>query len=215
MRAGEDTVKKSDDKLLSVVRELTIGLGKEVYGEDVRAVIEATRPVLDLSGLAIKLKDPEGNFIKVAATEFPKFKKAVDAVPITSLQPVPVEELRRQYRVFLEGLSQMTSKLGKEELKGMDSKEIIKNFFDPAGKEFVDIEMVMQAIAVCSVKHSCESVLESFVSRYENHFDSRRSTDEETSNQEFEIAVNGPSLAHCDTVVREAMDDNWRRKAKD
>ena len=75
--------------------------------------------------------------------------------------------------------------------------------------------MVMQAIAVCSVKHSCESVLESFVSRYENHFDSRRSTDEETSNQEFEIAVNGPSLAHCDTVVREAMDHYWRGKSKD
>ena len=51
------------------------------------------------------------------------------------------------------------------------------------------------------MKHSCESVLESFVSRYENHFDSRRSTDEETSNEEFEIAVNGPSLAHCDGIV--------------
>ena len=32
------------------------------------------------------------------------------------------------------------------------------------------------------VKHSCESVLESFVSRYENHFDFRRSVDEETAN---------------------------------
>ena len=42
---------------------------------------------------------------------------------------------------------------------------------------------------VCSLKHICESVLESFVSRFENHFYSRRSTDEETSNEEFEIAV--------------------------
>ena len=53
------------------------------------------------------------------------------------------------------------------------------------------------------------------MSRYENHFDARRSTDEETSNQEFEIAVNGPSLAHCDTVVREAMDNYWREKSND
>ena len=68
---------------------------------------------------------------------------------------------------------------------------------------------------MCSVKHSCESVLESFVSRYENHFDARRSTDEDTPNQEFEIAVNGPNLAHYDTVVSEAMDLYWRSKSKD
>ena len=65
------------------------------------------------------------------------------------------------------------------------------------------------------MKHSCESVLESFVSRYENHFDVRRSTDEDTSNQEFEIALNGPNLAHCDTVVKEAMDQYWKSKYKD
>ena len=53
--------------------------------------------------------------------------------------------------------------------------------------------------------------MESFISRYENHFDARRSTDEETSNQEFEIAVN----AHCETVVSEAMDLYWRSKSKD
>lgn len=58
-------------------------------------------------------------------------------------------------------------------------------------------------------------MLESFVSRYENHFDARRSTDEETSNQEFEIAVNGPNLAHCETVVCESMDLYWRGKSQD
>ena len=65
---------------------------------------------------------------------------------------------------------------------------------------------------MCSIKHSCESVLESYSSRYENHFDVRRNSNEETANQEFEIAVNGPNLANCDSVVSEAMDDNWRGK---
>ena len=37
--------------------------------------------------------------------------------------------------------------------------------------------MVLQAIAVSSVKHSCESMLESLVSKFENHFDSRRNYD--------------------------------------
>ena len=62
------------------------------------------------------------------------------------------------------------------------------------------------------VKHSCESVLESFVSRYENHFDVRRSVDEETANEEFVITVNSPNLANCDGVVREAMEDYWKAK---
>ena len=56
------------------------------------------------------------------------------------------------------------------------------------------------------MKHSCESVLESFVSRYENHFDSRRSTDEETSNEEFEIAVNGPQVL---LIVMELYMRQW------
>ena len=109
----------------------------------------------------------------------------------------------------------MTLNMSEKGLKEADPKEITLQFFDPAGKAFENVEMIMQAIAVCSVKHSCESVLESFVSRYENHFDARRNTDEDTSNEEFEIAVNGPSLAHCDTVVKEAMDNYWREKSKD
>ena len=60
------------------------------------------------------------------------------------------------------------------------------------------------------MKHNCESVLESFVSKYENHFDQRRNTDEDTSSQEFEISINGSNFAHCDTVVEETMDASLR-----
>ena len=83
--SGDDTVKACDSKLLRVVQEQRRGLSKEVYSEDVKAVIEATRSVLDLSSLADKLKNPGENFIKVAATEFPMFNQAVHSVPITSL----------------------------------------------------------------------------------------------------------------------------------
>ena len=51
------------------------------------------------------------------------------------------------------------------------------------------------------------------MSRYENHFDSRRSTDEDASNQDFEIAVNGPNLAHWDRVFCEVMNKYWREKS--
>ena len=67
----------------------------------------------------------------------------------------------------------------------------------------------MQAIAVSAVKQICKTILESFVSMYENHFDIIRNTNEKSTNEEFEIAVNGPNLAHCDSVVKEAMDNYW------
>ena len=61
-----------------------------------------------------------------------------------------------------------------EELMHKDPKDLLKLFFDPDLGHFVDIELILQALAVCSVKVSCESILESFVSVYENHFDKRR-----------------------------------------
>ncbi|CAB4005233.1 Hypothetical predicted protein, partial [Paramuricea clavata] len=92
-----------------------------------------------------------------------------------------------------------------EQLREIDPKDILKQFFDPESGLFVDIEMVMQAISVCCVKISCESVLESLVSVFENHFDPNRNMKEESTTEEFMITVNGPSLGHADAVIREAM----------
>ena len=72
--------------------------------------------------------------------------------------------------------------------------------------------MILKAVSVSAVKHLCESVLESLVSKFENHFDCRRNLGEDSSAEEFEIAVNGPSLAHCDSIVKEAMDLYWQGK---
>ena len=91
-------------------------------------------------------------------------------------------------------------------------KDIIKQFFAPSNNLFEGIEMIMQAMATAAVKQSCESILESMVSRYENHFSSNRNMAEESINHEFFVAVNGPSLGRCDKVVEKAMDKYWRSK---
>ena len=111
--------------------------------------------------------------------------------------------------MFLERLEKVTENIEIKKLKEMDNKVLILNFFYPKQELFKNIEAIMQAIAVSAVKHSCESILESFVSMYENHFDIRRPTAEKSTNEEFEIAVNGPNLAHCDSVVKESMDNYW------
>ena len=94
----------------------------------------------------------------------------------------------------------------------MDPKFLIEQFFDPINMLYCDIEMVMQAMSVSAVKHSCESILESFVSQYENHFDDRRNVSEITANEEFEIAVNGPGIGHAESVIVDAMNLHFQNK---
>ena len=50
------------------------------------------------------------------------------------------------------------------------------------------------------------------VSRYENNFTFNPNLDEDCINEEFFIAVNGPSLALCNGIVVEAMQDYWRKE---
>ena len=198
VNAKVDAMKSSDDKLLVVVKELSAGLNDKVFSPEGKKVIESTRVVLDLPALSVKLKETGASSIKVSEIEFPKFAKAVSEVPVRSVRDIPEKEMKIQFKLFLDKLSIMTAKLDKDEVSKTDPKELIKQFFDPSKELFKDIEMIMQCLAVCAVKHSCESVLESYVSMYENHFDSRRNTEEESTNEEFVISTNGPNLANSD-----------------
>ena len=104
----------------------------------------------------------------------------------------------------------MTKNLFNEEIRSYDSKELLKKFFKTEDAVFRGVEMVLHAVSVAAVKVSCESILESYVSRYENHIDSRRNLGEKGSNEEFQVAQNGPSIAMCDNIVKEAMDRYWK-----
>ena len=84
--AGEDTEKKSDERLLTLVNELSAGLSEKVYNTEGKTVIEETRVVLDLPALALKPKEPGASPVKVSVIEFPKFKKAVSNVPVDMLK---------------------------------------------------------------------------------------------------------------------------------
>ena len=56
--------------------------------------------------------------------------------------------------------------------------------------------MVLHAISVESAKLSCGSIPESFVSKYENHFDEHCNVSDKIANEEFLIARNRPNLWH-------------------
>ena len=48
------------------------------------------------------------------------------------------------------------------------------------------------SLAVAAGKHSCVSILESFVSKYENHFDELRNVDETTANEPCHFYLSTP-----------------------
>ena len=199
----------SNRQLLSLVKELHRGLSTEVYDAQAMRIIEISRKVLDVTSLGVKLKDI--SFIKLSL-EFPNIKQAITDILISDLKSIPEDVLRHQHKRFMQRVECVTKKFSIKQLKDMDPKEILKLFFNTQMKLYHDIEMIMHAISCMMVIQACELVLESLVSQYENHFDVRRNVNEETANQEFNIAVNGPNLSHTDVVLKQAMDNYWKAK---
>ena len=103
---------------------------------------------------------------------------------------------------FLKGWKNVAAYMP-EQLKELDPEYLVKKFFDPNENLFIDIEMIMQGIiAVCCVKQSCKSVLESLVLQYKNHFNSNRNMGENNVNEKFFIS---PNLADSNNVIKRAM----------
>ena len=149
VRAEEDTQKKSNKGLLGLVKELSAGLSDNVYSSEGKAVIEETRVVLDLYlRWLLNLKKMEQVPSRFQLLSFPSsLKEAVSNVPVDTLKEVPEEELKLQFKSFLERLADLTAELDTDELCESDSKELMKKFFDSAGKLFKNIEMIMQVLA--------------------------------------------------------------------
>ena len=211
INSKENVEDVTNKKLIELTKDISKRLNEDVFNEEGEEIIGYTRTVLDLPALAIKMRKEQSS-LKVALTEFPTWLASVRNIPVDDLNDISEDELKGQFKLFMKRLEVLSNKYSLTELQILDTKILIKKFFDPEGSLYVDIEMVLQAMAIASVKHSCESILESFVSEYENHFDERRNVDENTANEEFEIAVNGPNLAHADAVILEAMSLYWKGK---
>ena len=112
-------------------------------------------------------------------------------------------------------IAQLILKLAKKcvaNIKGVeskDSKDIIKILLDTEKKLYVGVEMILHAITVSCVRISVESFLEFLVSIYEDQFAKARNVNEDTSEEEMNIRVNGPLLANCNPVVKDAMTKYW------
>ncbi len=123
---------------------------------------------------------------------------------------MPDAKLSQQCHLLLGKLESLQN--SKTPVEQTNAKILIHKILSSKEKKYLEIEMIMQAVVVTSTKFSVESVLESIVSRYENHFDRFQTVGEEIALDEIEISINGPNPAHCDSVVRAAMNTYWNKK---
>ena len=67
---------------------------------------------------------------------------------------------------------------------------------------FKGVELTIRIICASAVMISVESDVESLVSRYKRHFkiDRQLNVNEESAEDETEIAENGPLLVHADKI---------------
>ena len=158
MKKEENVEEKTDKKLLKLTKDISKRLNENVFSKEGEYIINQTRVILDLPKLAMKVKS-EG-FIKVAVTNFGEWIEAIRNIPIEAIRNIPIEdmkdvpldELKSQYKLFLSRLKDITRKYTMEELQNLDAKILIKSFFDQKGKLYIDIEMILQTMAVASVK---------------------------------------------------------------
>ena len=107
-------------------------------------------------------------------------------------------------------------KLEKEfrEAKSITSTDMIRSFLSKTKCLYKEVEIIVHCICAGAVKISVESVVESLVSRYENHFTPKRQdTKEDNALQEMTISENGPLLQHADNVIEAAMRQYWRKNS--
>ena len=104
-------------------------------------------------------------FVVVALTEYSNWIEAVRNINIEDLNKVSDDDLKSQFKLYLPRLEIMTRDYSVKDLTDLDSKILIRNFFDPDDKLYLDIEIILHSMAVASIKQSCESILQSFVSK--------------------------------------------------
>ena len=209
--AVTDPVLRAKQDLELLCKEFLKLFKKKVYNSEDVEVIEHSRKVTDLATLSLKIRSR--SCVLVSLLEGPEFVKSSLALA-RSLRVIDKEVLQDQFSAFAKKLEELTKDISEDDLKKMDSKDLIVKFFNSEAKLFCGIELILQAIAVASIKISVESVAESFISEYNRRNDKLRTLSEDAAEFEMEIAKNGPVMAECDSVVKEGLDLYFNTKTK-
>ena len=196
-----------EKKIARFTRELYNKLKDNVYDESDLKILNVVKCLTDLKSTFLKLK--ARGVPMVNAIEGEKFIRNAKSL-CHSIDDVPDDVLKSQYSIFLKRLLDAYNGMPQADLDNLTNIDIIKRFFNTNQKLYEGIEFVIHAITAASTAISVESIVESVVSIYENRQSKTRTLSEDSSNQEMQIGINGPSLAKSDNVLEKALNNYFK-----
>ena len=201
------------ERLYTLAWRLHHDLSNEIFDKDTAAMIEHCRVVSDLASLLKKI-DRKGPVL-VGLEESNKFINSARAITgtIKSISDCDLAMIFREFVTLLEvyfirpqGNSFDPSKL--------DNKKLIQNLLErEMSSQFATCKLILHCLSAACVKVSVESVVESIVSKYENHFDSSRQPSEDHALSEMVIAENGPLLHQAEGILENSMNCYWKENS--
>lgn len=206
-RNRESTKLLNEDDIIQVVQErgkslvshLSSRLEQKVYREADIKVIKNSRVLLGARNLMLNVHSRGASTIANLTCD--KFLGSALEVDSKLFERIRDQEFRNQYREYTRRLeSLVTTVSGAKELSDMDLLEL---FLKPENLQMYEgIEAVLSVMLRAALLISVESVVESWISTMEHHASQRRTLGEMLLHDEMVIAINGPDLVHCDSVVQ-------------
>ena len=198
----EPVFQKVTSQLKEFSTDLSVDLRQRAYKEDDVKIIELTRTVLDFETMINKMRSLELTPEIFAATYFDKFIDAAKALRIPSIDRFEESFLEKQLKTFMTRLDSLVSK---DENCKIDPLEILTKLFSTKEEHFDGIQIILHIMGYSSLKSSCESILETFVSEYEYASDPRKNFHEDSINDVYVICKNGPLVSKCEKVIDMAL----------
>ena len=186
-------------RLEAVVRYLSEGLEAKVFDDKTKEDLSCLKIVLDAASLRTKIQTSSP--ANTSSLTWQQFFSAAERVD--SNMKIEETELRQQYRDYCRVLGSLEG--------SFTSMQIFELIFDPKNNYFKGIKSVLDLIGQGIISMSVESIAETWISVLESHNTKTRGLQQTTLEDEMMIAVNGPEVARCDTIVEEAMELYWTK----
>ena len=152
--------------------------------------------------------------VSVGLEEGDRFINAMSGITDTC-KSFSKEDIRKLYREFLLILEEVfITKETHFDASKISSRMLIQQLIGRENaQKFKSVTAIIHIILTLCVKISVESKVESLMSKYEQHFYSKRQLREDQTFDEMEIAENGPEFVHADKLLSFAMDKYWTEKS--
>ena len=137
------------------------------FEKDAVEAIELTRNVFDVRSFALEvIKHGSVHTAHKLGIQFVNSTRKLT----NTLIEIPDDEIKDNFAKFLKVLEK---EIKDKDVKKLDSKDIIKDFLRKP-ELYTGVELTLHSVSVAAIEISVESVVESLVSCYESHFDSKR-----------------------------------------